>query len=317
MIILKFGGKSLGDKQKIDKIADYIKERSKEDKLVVVVSAMADTTDRLIDMANHYCQKTDSRELDALLSCGEAVSSSLISMKLNSLDVKSVSLLGWQAGIYAEGEYNNCIITGIDKSFIEEKLKNFDCVVVAGFQAINKNGDIVTLGRGGSDTTAVALGSAFKCKVEIYSDFDGIFAGDPREDDYKKYQTLDYLSVCDYAQTGAKVLNKHSTQVALQSQVDLICKSSQEPYKSGTVITSVPSPFVAINVIKNLCEIKLISNNYNMQIEKTVKYILKNVKFHKISIKKDKLTLLVDQKDLKKVEHNIAKINDLLNKKRD
>lgn len=314
MIVLKFGGKSLGDKQKICKIARYLKSRCKEDKLLVVVSAIADTTDKLIELAQGYCKNPDRRELDALLSCGEAVSASLMAMKLCSLGVKAVSLLGWQAGIFAEGDYNKSVIVGIDKSYIEKKMKSQDCLIIAGFQGVNSNYDVVTLGRGGSDTTAIALGAAFKARVEIFSDFDGIFAGDPRDDDYIKYDEIDYDSACKYAETGAKVLSKDSTEIALQGKVDVLCKSSNQLYEKGSHLTSVPTPFIGLSVKRNLCEIHLISNNCDVKLQKNIDFILKNVDFYKFTVKKDKIIILLDQKELKLVEHNLAEINNLLKK---
>lgn len=312
MIVLKFGGKSLGDKNKISKIAKYIKQRSLNDKLIVVVSAMADTTDKLLALAQSYTNKPNLRELDALLSCGEAVSTSLISLKLSSLGVKTYSMLGWQAGILAEGKFNEGVIYGIDKTPIEEKLKTYDCIVVAGFQGVNRDGDIITLGRGGSDTSAVALGTAFNAKVELYSDFNGIYAGDPRRGRYKKLNEIDFDMAYAYAESGAKVLSKSSAELAKTTKVDLVCKSSEKPTLSGTKIAKIPTPFVGISVKSNLCKITLISNKNVENRIKTIKFLLKNVNFYDISIANDKISILLDQDDLDIVEYNICKINSLL-----
>ncbi len=311
MIVFKFGGKSLASKEKISKIAKYIKSRCKKEKLIVVVSAMADTTDRLIETAKSYSKNPCERELDAFVSCGENLSASLLSIKLCSLGVRACSLLGWQAKIFASGNFGHGTITSVDKSYIESRLAEYDCVVVAGFQAENENGNIITLGRGGSDTTAVALGAVFGCPVEIYSDFDGIFAGDPRRENYKKYKQVDFETALRYAQTGAKVLSEQSAQIAKDAQTQVVCKSSSKPHLCGTKLTSIPTPFVGINVKENLCEVEIVFNENLQKIAKTVQFLLKKVNFQHLTIKAQTITLVIKQDDLKFVENEIAKINQL------
>ncbi len=315
MIVLKFGGKSLGNKEKIKKIARYIKKRCKSEKLIVVVSAMSNTTDNLIALANKFAKKPNKRELDVLLSCGETISASLFSISLCEIGVKACSLLGWQAKIFTNGNFGNGHIEKIEKSIIEEKLEQYDCVVIAGFQGIDETENIITLGRGGSDTTAVALGATFKCDVEIYSDFNGICAGDPRRGNFKKYKQVDFQSALNYAETGAKVLSKSCTQIAKEENVKIICKSSEKPNLKGTEITQQTSSFVGINIKQNLSMIYLVSKENNVSRIKTLKYLLKDVNYIDIKITKDLISILIEQSQLEIVEKNISKLNNLLTKK--
>lgn len=312
MIVFKFGGKSLCDRKKIAKIAKYIKTRAKKDKLIVVVSAMADTTDRLIEIAKKYGKKPCKREMDALVSCGENFSASLLSIKLCSLGVKACSMLGWQAKIFAEGEFGNGRIKNIDKAAIEEKLCEHDCVIVAGFQAENENGDIITLGRGGSDTTAVALGAAFDCPVEIYSDFDGIFAGDPRRANFKKYDYVDFETALEYAKTGAKVLSQSSAQLAKDAKVEIVCKSSEKPKLVGTKLTKIPTPFLGTNVKENLCELDIVFNENLDKVAKIVMFFLKKIDFKQMTIKNQTISVTLEQKNLAFVEKEIAKLGKIV-----
>ncbi len=311
LVVLKFGGKSLADRTKIGKIARYIKQRCKSEKVIVVVSAMGDCTDKLLLLAKKFCAKPNAREMDMLLSCGENVSASLMAIRLNGIGVKTCSLMGWQAGILAEGEHNKGTIYAIEKSAIEEKLLSNDCVVVAGFQALDRNGDVITLGRGGSDTTAVALGAAFDCHVEIFSDFNGICAGDPREQNFRKYSQVDYDTAVRYAGAGAKVLSKTSTQIAKEAKVDVTCKSSQKPNLLGTKLTSVPTAFAGINIKRGLCEIDLIYTHHSEMLQKTVKFVLQNVEFQNILIEKDKVSIFVDETNLETVKNKLSAINNL------
>lgn len=311
MIVLKFGGKSLATKQKIRKICKYIKLRAQSEKLVIVVSAMADSTDKLLALSSSYSKSPSPREVDMLLSCGESISASLVAITLNSMGVKALSLLGWQAGIYCEGKHTECRISRIDPSPILTALEKYDCAVVAGFQGVSDEGEIVTIGRGGSDTSAVALGYALKCKVEIYSDFDGICAGDPRNLNYKKYNEIDYASAFSYAKTGAKVLSEPSAALAEIAKVEVVCKCSHRPHLDGTKIVELPSPFVAINVTKGLCEV-IITSNFGYNLTKSMNFLLKNVNFKVIEVKKASLRAIVSEKDLPQIEKNLAKINNLL-----
>ena len=274
MRILKFGGKSLASQEKVQKICEFIKQIYKtEPKLIIVVSAMSNTTDLLINKAKDFSQnKINQRELDVLLSCGETISSSLFAMSLNSIGIPAESLQAWQIKINTMGDHQNSIITNIDKSRINNCLNNNIVAVVSGFQGVNKNGDTTTLGRGGSDTTAAALGATFGINVELYSDFNGLFCCDPNEIESKKIaltnlNRLDYLS-----KNHSKVISNRAVKIAKENNISFILKSSSKPNLKGTRICPIESKQTSINVIQNLCEIHIYQPD-NL----TLRFIAKNV----------------------------------------
>ncbi len=312
MVVLKFGGKSLSSKSKIQNICNYIKQVSRNSKVVVVVSAMADSTDKLINLSKEYGGQANLRELDVLISTGETQSSAILAMYLTNIGVPAISLQGWQIELTTMGKHGSSIITGINKSKIKEKLDIYDVVVVAGFQGLNKLGDIATLGRGGSDTTAVALGAVLNCEVEIYSDFDGICTGDPQYANFKKQESIDYITMQKYSSMGAKVLSSASVDIARQAKVNVFCKQSSSPNKVGTHLSSVPTPFVGMCVKNDLCEISLLCNSNENNISETAKFIIENVKYYKISLKNDKIIILVDKLNKNDIVMQIAKFNNLL-----
>lgn len=312
MVVLKFGGKSLSSKKKIDNICKYIESRSKTQKLIVVVSAMGNTTKKLEESIKKYVNNySNERETDVILSLGETYSSAIISSKLCSLGIRAISVQANQAKIYALGKHLNGVVTSINKQYIEDCLESFDVVVVAGFQAINKSGDIITLGIGGSDTTAVALGAAFDAEVEIYSDYDGIFFGDPKYLQYKKIKSINYQDIKDIAHAGAKVLSEDSAVLACNKKVNVCCKQSKNPGLLGTNITPLAdaSPYI---VRKTDLELITINLENKIQFEKTQEYIIKNVNFYQINIQNYKIEILIDKKYALSIEEYLAKINNML-----
>lgn len=313
MKVLKFGGKSLADKTKIFGICNYVKGLTLTHKLIVVVSAIGNNTDNLLNIAKEYSAGIDNlRELDVLLSTGETQSASLFSMALNSLNVRAISLQAWQIELKTMGKHGQSVVTGINKNRILSELKTHDVVVITGFQGLNNNNDITTLGRGGSDTTAVALGAVFNCEVEIFSDYDGVFTGDPKDLLFKKIKQIDYNSMQRIANNGAKVLSSTSVDIARQANVDVWCKQSSAPNKSGTHICNVPLPSIALTCKDNLCEINLLCNSETNNLQKTAKYIINNVNYYKIFIKNNKITLLLNSQLKTQTLTQIAKINNLL-----
>lgn len=184
IVVQKYGGSSVATTEKIAAVAKRVADRAKEAEVVVVVSAMGDTTDELISMARQLCAIPDDREMDKLLATGEQISSAMLAIALHELGAPSVSLTGGQAGIITERIAGKARILKIDSKRLKDELKKGNVVVVAGFQGITENSswaDITTLGRGGSDTTAVALAAALKAdSCEIYTDVDGVFTADPR-----------------------------------------------------------------------------------------------------------------------------------------
>ena len=182
-IVVKFGGSSVADNEKLNKVARrIIKFYDENYNVVVVVSAQGKTTDKLIKEAEELSLKPDQREMDVLLSVGEQISASKLSILLQYLGYKSISLTGWQAGIHTSEENQSAKIEYIVPDRITKELENRNIVIITGFQGINSKGDITTLGRGGSDTTAVALSAKLKAKqCYIYSDVDGIYTADPNK----------------------------------------------------------------------------------------------------------------------------------------
>ncbi|MDR3244387.1 MAG: aspartate kinase [Elusimicrobiota bacterium] len=217
LVVMKFGGSSVADADKIRFVANKICVKRKEgDKLVVVVSAPGDTTDDLLAEAEKINPNPPVRELDVLLSTGEMISISLLSMAVEALGEKVISLTGPQAGIKADMNHLNARVKKIDAKKIKSLLAKNYIVIVAGFQAVNSNGDITTLGRGGSDLTAVALAAALKADFcEIYSDVEGVFTTDPRiVKEAKKLDCLSYDEMLEMACSGAQVLQSRSVEVA-------------------------------------------------------------------------------------------------------
>ncbi|QQK07571.1 aspartate kinase [Miniphocaeibacter halophilus] len=222
-VVMKYGGSSVANPKKINEVADRIVERKKKFKnIVVVVSAMGKTTNNLISMSKEINENPSKREMDMLLSTGEQVTISLLAMALASKGEEVISLTGWQAGIKTFGHHMKSKIGDIDKNKIENYLEEGNIVIVAGFQGVNEVGDITTLGRGGSDTSAVALAAKLNFSCEIYTDVKGIYTVDPRL--FSKARKLDYLSyeeTLEMANLGAKVIEPRSVELAWKYKVPL------------------------------------------------------------------------------------------------
>ncbi len=237
-IVLKFGGSSVADNLRLNVVANKIIDLYNEgNNVVVVVSAQGKTTDTLIKEAKELSNIPSDRELDVLLSTGEQVSMSKLAILLERLGYESISLTGWQAGIYTNDVNQNAKIESIDLTRIQEELEKRKIVIVAGFQGINKNADITTLGRGGSDTTAVAIAAALKAKhCYIFSDVDGVYTTDPNKVTVaKKLETLSYEEMLEVANEGARVLHNRCIEVGQKYHIPIITKSTFNN-KPGTTI---------------------------------------------------------------------------------
>lgn len=229
IIVLKFGGTSVGDTEKIKRVADKVIGYRNEGKdVVVVVSAMGDTTDKLIDLAGEITTNPSRREMDMLISTGERVSGALLAMAIQEKGYKSISLTGGQAGIVTDEFYSNAKILNIRTERILKELRRDNIVIVAGFQGINTVGNITTLGRGGSDTTAVALAAALKAKYcEIYTDVEGVYSADPNiVSEAKKLESISYDEMLELASSGAKVIHLRAVEFAKKNNVILHIRSS-------------------------------------------------------------------------------------------
>ncbi|HSR03755.1 MAG TPA: aspartate kinase [Proteiniclasticum sp.] len=235
--VLKFGGSSVADLSKMKDIAERLARRQAlGEELVVVVSAMGKTTNHLLSMAKEASENPSKREIDMMLSTGEQVSIALLTMILQEKGLKAVSLTGYQAGILTEGIHTKNKIKDIDTKNIEKYLSEGYIVVVAGFQGFNENGEITTLGRGGSDTTAVAIAAKLGCHCEIYTDVDGIYGVDPRlYPEAKHMDSITYEEMKEMAFLGAKVMEPRSVDIAQNYGVVIYVGSAHED-KKGTYI---------------------------------------------------------------------------------
>lgn len=242
IIVQKFGGTSVADPQKIHNVAKaVIKEKNNGNDVVVVVSAMGHTTDYLIKLAKEVTPNPDSREMDMLLSTGEQVSIALLSMAIQSNGYEAISMNGQQVGIITENIHSKARIVDIKTEKLQKYLKEGKIIVVAGFQGVTKDGEITTLGRGGSDTSAVAIAAALNAdRCDIYTDVEGVYATDPRiVPNVQKADIISYEEMLELARVGANVLHPRSVETAKQFNVPLRVRSSFKLDNLGTLIIGV------------------------------------------------------------------------------
>ena len=238
LIVKKFGGSSVANKERIFNVARRcIEDYKKGHDIVVVLSAMGDTTDELLELAKSINPDASKRELDMLLTTGEQVSVALMAMAMQALGVSAVSLNAFQVKMNCTSRYSNARFKRIDTERIENELEAKKIVIVTGFQGVNKHEDYATLGRGGSDTTAVALAAALHAdKCEIYTDVDGVFTADPRVvPNARKIEEITYDEMLELATSGAKVLHSRSVEMAKKYGVKLVMRSSLNESEGTTV----------------------------------------------------------------------------------
>jgi aspartate kinase len=229
LIVQKYGGSSVADAAKIKNVARRIvRTREAGYQVVVVVSAMGDTTDNLVRLAYQINEKPDTRELDVLLSTGEVVSSTLLAMALHSMNYPAISLTGAQAGITTDTAYSKARITNINPVRVERELEKGNIVIVAGFQGINEEMDVTTLGRGGSDTTALALAASLGAEIcQRYTDVDGIYTADPRLiPEAKKLSEISYEEMLEIASYGSKVIHPRAVELGELFNIPILVASS-------------------------------------------------------------------------------------------
>ena len=254
--VQKFGGTSVADIKRIKNVAKRVADTyDKGDKLVVVLSAMAGVTDSLISLACEASDNPDKRELDVLLATGEQTTASILAMILKSMGYKAQSLLGFQAGILTDNASGKARIIDIEADRIKELINENNIVVVAGFQGTDKSGDITTLGRGGSDTTAVAIASAISADVcEIYTDVDGVYTTDPRTCNLaRKIDRISYEEMLEMAILGAKVLQIRSVEFAKKYNVPIHVRSSFIE-EEGTMVVNETKDMESIIVSGITCD---------------------------------------------------------------
>ena len=241
MIVQKFGGSSVADHDRVFNVARIVAATRKAgNDVVVVVSAQGDTTDDLIAKAAEITSEPSRREMDMLLASGEQISIALLAMALSVLGVQAVSLTGWQAGFITDRAYSKARIRRLDTERVESELARNRVVVVAGFQGMNRLEDITTLGRGGSDTSAVALAAALHAdRCQIYTDVEGVYTADPRKvPGARKLEQITFDEMLELASLGAQVLNNRSVELAKKYGVELEVLSSLNPVP-GTIVKEV------------------------------------------------------------------------------
>ena len=264
LIVKKFGGSSVANKERIFNVANRVAEEyRKGNQVVVVLSAMGDTTDELLEKAYDINPNAPKREMDMLLACGEQTSVALMAMALSSMGVPAISLNAFQVAMHTTSKYSNARFKRIDSERITNELEAGKVVIVTGFQGINKYDDITTLGRGGSDTTAVALAAALRAdSCEIYTDVEGVYTADPRVvPAARKMKEVSYDEMLELATLGAKVLHNRSVELAKKYGVQLVVRSSLNTAEGTTVkeVASVEGMLVSgVAVDKDAARIAII-----------------------------------------------------------
>jgi aspartate kinase len=236
--VLKFGGSSVKSIGRIQHVCEIIEKRRREGPVLVVVSAMGDTTDYLVKLANQASKNPDKRELDLLLSTGEQISITLVALVLRNMGIKARSFTAYQVGIFTESVYSKARIIDVKTETIQTAFAENEVVVVAGFQGVTENGEITTLGRGGSDTTAVALAAAVGATTcDIYTDVDGIYTADPNLiKGAHRLERVSYEEVVEMARLGAQVIHPRAVELARQYKVVLRVRNTFKPNDEGTAI---------------------------------------------------------------------------------
>lgn len=281
-IVLKFGGSSVANNDRLKIVANKIIDLyNKENNIVVILSAQGKMTDKLISEALELSHKTQEREMDTLLSAGEQISIAKLSILLNQMGYKAISLTGWQAGILTNTTNQDAVIKNIDTTRILKELSERKIVIIAGFQGYNENLDITTLGRGGSDTSAIAIAAALNAKeCYIFSDVDGIYTADPNKiENAKKLSAISYEEMIEISSEGAKVLHGRCAEIGQKYKIPIITKSTFNN-KAGTIITDIIEENTIKSVVKkDISRISIVGNgicrNFN-KIHEVLNIIEKN-----------------------------------------
>lgn len=318
IIILKFGGSSVADNKKLKVVAEkIINMYNKDNNIVVILSAQGKMTDKLIGEAKELAKNVDKREMDALVSCGEQMSAAKLSILLNSLGYKAISLTGWQAGIYTDNTNQNAMIQNIDTERILTELEQKHIVIITGFQGINENMDITTFGRGGSDTSAVAVAAALNAKnCYIFSDVDGIYTADPNKvNDAKKLHAISYEEMLEISSEGAKVLHNRCIEIGEKFKIPIITKSTFNN-KPGTVISDIIEENTIKSIIKkDLSRISIVGNGIIRNIE-AMKKVLDIIKKNKLDmlefdVTESKISItfkdVIENDILEEIQYNLIK----------
>ena len=308
-IVLKFGGSSVSDNINLNIVAEKIIElKAQDNRIVCVVSAQGKTTDNLIKEAKELSSIPNSREMDALLSTGEQISAAKLAILLNMLGHKAISLTGWQSGILTNEDYQSSKIMNIDTARINKELDKGNIVVVTGFQGMDKEGNITTLGRGGSDTTAVAISAAMKADhCYIFSDVDGIYTADPRDVKVAhKLNSISYEEMSYISGEGAKVLHDRCVELAEKYNMPIIAASTFNS-NIGTKISNSMEDTVIKSIIKND---NIIIVNFEGRINPFTlisELIKNNIKIGKYSIEGNKVSFTSNKENRAMIEKILDK----------
>jgi len=308
-IVLKFGGSSVSDNINLNIVAKKIIELKEEgNNIICVVSAQGKTTDNLIKDAKELSAVPNEREMDALLSTGEQISASKLAILLNMLGHKAISLTGWQAGIYTNSDYQSSKIINIDVTRLNKELSQGKIVVVTGFQGVDEKQNITTLGRGGSDTTAVAIAAAIKAKhCYIFSDVDGVYTADPRDVKLAhKLNSISYEEMSYISGEGAKVLHDRCVELAEKYNMPIIAACTFNKNK-GTEIADCMEETVIKSIIKNDNILAIQIDGINNQYDLLKKFIKNNIKIGKYNFENGKLTFTINKEKRAKLEKILDK----------
>ncbi len=282
MVVQKYGGSSLKDKDCFEKVLHKIQKTLQEfDKIIVVVSAMGKTTNELMDMVHTYTTQKHPRELDMLLTTGEQVSASLLTMILKESNIPSLALNAYQAGITTNQKWGQANIQRIQTKNIKSKLQEYDVIVITGFQGITSQKEITTLGRGGSDTTAVALAAALSCPCHIYSDVDGVYSIDPKVfPDATKLPYVSYEEMLEMSRQGAGVLHDRSIEIAQKFEIPIYCASTFSEKEGSMIYRTIETvhtkPVIGISLLDKQWLITARMDESDPDFLKTITGILQN-----------------------------------------
>lgn len=269
VIVQKYGGSSVADVDKIKKIALVIAAVRKEgNDVVAVVSAMGKTTNQLIEMAKSLSPDPEKREVDMLLSTGERITMALLCIALNDLGIKAISLTGSQSGIITNDRYNDARVIEVRPFRVQDELAKGQVVVIGGFQGVSYKRDITTLGRGGSDTSAVAMAAALNAeRCEIYSDVDGVYTADPNLiKEARHLPELSFQQLQEMSEAGAKVLNAQAVQFAKESKIAIYARSTFSPGKESIIREAQPSDMTSvIAVVHEMDVIRILFKDSNIK----------------------------------------------------
>ena len=308
IIVQKYGGTSLKNKDIMEKVVTRTQKYIKDDnKLVIIVSAQGKTTDELIALSKEYSNKQDKLSLDMLLATGEIKSASLLSLMLNDNNIKATPLTGFQAGIITDSNFGEAKIKNIYKDCILNKLKEYDVVIVTGFQGVNRFGEITTLGRGGSDLSATSIASSLDAKIcEIYSDIDGVFSADPRlVDNATLLKNISYDEMIEAASNGAKVMHNRSVMVAKDNDLQVEVKNTENlEDDTKTIICEMSNYDIENTNVKiitkkdNLSKITIVGKMMMSKIDVTKKIYEAcnelNAKVYMITFSEISISIIVD-----------------------